>query len=119
MPKILVVDDEKDICELLLNTLQKIGFQASYSLTIKGAVEVLTQESFDLIFIDLNLTDGSGYDLINKIGELKLKSKFVVISAFDSERQKVLSAGADFFIAKPFSKTKVVDALQQLNLLAS
>ena len=60
MGNVLVVDDEKDICMLLMAQLQKLGFQVTYCLTIREANIKLSTTSFDLMFIDLNLPDGSG-----------------------------------------------------------
>jgi response regulator of citrate/malate metabolism len=73
--------------------------------------------SFDLLFIDLNLADGSGYDLINTLHESNISSKIIIISAYDSERQKALQKGAALFMAKPFTKKAIFDSLEKLNFL--
>lgn len=117
MGNVLVVDDEIDICSLLTQQLKKLGFQASYCLTIHDAIQNLSATSYDLIFVDLNLTDGSGYDLISSLRKTDTRTKVVVISAYDSERNKVLDSGANLFVAKPFTKYSIQDALKKLKFL--
>lgn len=117
MGKVLVVDDEIDICILLGRQLEKLGLNVSYCLTIKEAVEKLGENTYDLIFVDLNISDGSGYDLISSIGELNRDALLVVISAYDSEREKALQAGASWFVPKPFSKKSIKDALLKLRFI--
>ena len=117
MGKVLVVDDEIDICILLGRQLEKLGLNVSYCLTIKEAVEKLGENTYDLIFVDLNISDGSGYDLISSIGELNKDALLVVISAYDSEREKALQAGASWFVPKPFSKKSIKDALLKLRFI--
>lgn len=117
MGNVLVVDDEIDICSLLTQQLKKLGFETSYSLTIQDAIQNLSTTSYDLIFVDLNLTDGSGYDLISSLRKIDKQTKVVVISAYDSERYKVLDSGANLFVPKPFTKNSIQDALKKLKFL--
>jgi len=114
MGKVLVVDDEVDICTLLKRQLEKGGQEVSYCLTIKEALDVLARNSYDMIFVDLNLTDGSGYDLISSLGGANRNAAIIVISAYDSEKQKALQAGATLFVPKPFTNKSISDALQRL-----
>jgi DNA-binding response OmpR family regulator len=115
MGKVLVVDDEIDICTLLAMHLEQQGMEVSYSHTIREAKDRLGMNTYDLIFVDLNLTDGSGYDLISSLDERNKKARVVVISAYDSERQKAIQAGATLFVPKPFSRKSITEALQKLN----
>lgn len=115
MNKVLVVDDEIDICLLVTKQLRSLGFEATYALSIKEALSKVHAVNYNLFFIDLNLTDGSGYDLIQSLQELKVESKIVVISAYDSEERKALQKGASLFLAKPFTKKSISDSLQKLN----
>ena len=114
MGRVLVVDDEVDICTLLKLHLEKGGQEVSYCLTIKDALKNLSANSYDMIFVDLNLTDGSGYDLISSIGDANSKAAIIVISAYDSEKQKALQAGATLFVPKPFTNKSINEALKRL-----
>src|SRR5689334_462363 len=117
MGKVLVVDDEIDICILLGRQLEKMGLEVSYCLTIREAIEKLKSEKYNLIFIDLNITDGSGYDLISAINASNSDALVIVISAYDSERDKAIKAGANWFVPKPFSKRSIREALQKVKFL--
>ena len=117
MGKVLVVDDEIDICILLGRQLEKMGLEVSYCLTIKEAIERLSHETYNLIFIDLNITDGSGYDLISSLEGSNRDALIIVISAYDSERDKAIQAGANWFVPKPFSKKAIKEALQKVKFL--
>jgi DNA-binding response OmpR family regulator len=117
MNRILVVDDELEICLLVTRYLKKMGFDASYAVSISDAMAKISRVSFDLLFIDLNLADGSGYDLINTLHESNISSKIIIISAYDSERQKALQKGAALFMAKPFTKKAISESLEKLNFL--
>ena len=115
MNRILVVDDEIEICLLVTRYLRKMGFEAEYALSISDALNKITMTPYDLLFVDLNLADGSGYDLIHILQESKISSKIIIISAYDSERQKALQKGAALFIAKPFTRKSIADSLEKLN----
>jgi DNA-binding response OmpR family regulator len=117
MNKVLVVDDEIEICLLVTRYLKKMGFDASYALSISEAVSKISRISYDLLFVDLNLADGSGYDLINSLQESNVSAKIIIISAYDSERQKALQKGAALFMAKPFTKKSISESLEKLNFL--
>lgn len=118
MGGILVVDDELDICLLVTQYLRKLGYEASFSLTMAGALTKIARTSYDLLFVDLNLTDGSGYDLMKVLKDSKSTSKVIVISAQDGERKTALLRGANIFLSKPFTKRSIEDSLQQLNVQA-
>jgi DNA-binding response OmpR family regulator len=117
MGNVLVVDDELDICILLTKQLKKLGFQTSSCQSIQEARIKISTSSFDLYFVDLNLADGSGYDLIETIRDVDQKTKIIVISAFEGERQKILQAGASLFVPKPFTNEMIRQALLNLNVL--
>jgi CheY-like chemotaxis protein len=117
MSKVLVVDDEVEICLLVTQYLKKLGYETSFSLSIAEALTKISTGVYDLLFVDLNLSDGSGYDLMKVLQESKSASKVIVISAYDSERQKAMQRGANLFLAKPFTKKAIDESLQKLNIL--
>lgn len=117
MNRVLVVDDEVEICLLVTQYLKKLGYDTSFCLSIAEAAEKIETVPYDLLFVDLNLRDGSGYDLIKTLHKSQKSTKVIVISAYDSERQKALQRGASFFLAKPFTKKSIDDSLQKINFL--
>ena len=117
MGKVLVVDDEVEICLLVTQYLKKLGYDTSFCLSIAEAQDKISTSAYDLLFVDLNLRDGSGYDLINVLQKSNSPSKIIVISAYDSEGQKALQNGANYFLAKPFTKKSIDDSLKKINFL--
>ena len=66
MDRTLVVDDELDICLMVTKHLQKLQFETDYALTVRDARFKVSKSIYDFIFLDLNLTDGSGFELIHE-----------------------------------------------------
>lgn len=117
MSRVLVVDDELEICLLVTQYLRKLGYEVNYSLSIAEAIGKISAGYYDLLFVDLNLSDGSGYEVIQALRESHAHTKVIVISAYDNERLRALQKGATLFLAKPFSKKAIDESLQKLNLL--
>lgn len=118
MSKVLVVDDEKEICLLLSSMMRKLGFMSDHGYSISEGKDKLSNNSYDIVFLDLNLPDGIGFHLIKSVKDSNPKAKIIIISAYDGniERQRAISEGADYFIPKPFSKQMVVTALSELEV---
>jgi DNA-binding response OmpR family regulator len=118
MTKVLVVDDELDICLMVSTHLQKLQFETQYALSVKEAISKTDATVYQLLFIDIDLTDGSGFDVISHLQKTKSNLKIIVISAYHNEVNRALEMGADLFIAKPFSIKAINEALKTLNFLS-
>ena len=99
---ILIVDDDLDLSMLIQDMLEDNGYASLYAASIDEAYEVLTNNKCDLILLDINLPDGTGFSLCK---ELRHTSQVPIIfaSARTSEDDKVtgLDMGGDDYIAKP------------------
>lgn len=115
MNKVLVVDDEIDICVLLSRHLQKYGAQADYALNVSDAISMAEEFEYNLYIIDLNLAGGSGYELIAKLKKIKHDKKIIMISAHDGEATNAIDHGADYFVAKPLSIGSIKKALEYVH----
>lgn len=113
--RILVVDDEEDICEILKFNLSKEGYEV---VTAYSAEEALTLDiaSFDLLLLDVMMGGMSGFELT---GKLKTDPKtggvpVIFITARDTEDDAVegLDLGADDYISKPFSIREVISRVK-------
>jgi len=102
--RILVVDDEEIICELLSTLLTAEGFSVRTALTTARAWEILSSERIDLAVVDKNLPDESGLTLIRRIGSEGLAVPSVLITGYASSETvaEALDAGAQDYISKPF-----------------
>lgn len=113
--RILIVDDEDDICAILKFNLEKAGFDVR---TASSAEEALRMElaSFDLLLLDVMMGGMSGFDLARELkSDSRTKDVLVVfITARDTEDDAVegLDLGADDYISKPFSTREVVSRVK-------
>jgi two-component system response regulator PilR (NtrC family) len=100
---ILIIDDETDIRGLLSMTLQRMGYSTSCAENLKHAVELLSENSFDLCLTDLKLPDGSGIDIVKRLQQSKNPLPVIVITAHGSMDVAVeaMKFGAFDFINKP------------------
>jgi len=110
--RVLVVDDEADIRELLDLTLARMGLSADCAGTVAEAREFLAREHYGLCLTDMRLPDGEGLDIVRLIGAQYGETPVAVITAFGSADNAVaaLKAGAFDYLAKPV-------ALEQLRSL--
>jgi two-component system response regulator PilR (NtrC family) len=103
MNKILIVDDEPDICELLEITLARMNLETLSATTLGKARELLATRKFDLCLTDMRLPDGNGLDLVEEIQRRQPGMPVAVITAHGNMEAAVraLKAGAFDFISKP------------------
>lgn len=118
---VLIVDDEADICLLLSGLLRRLGYQPTCAHFLEDGRQCLSRQHFDAVFLDLNLPDGLGFDLLPTIkkGGITLEMpKVVMISAFDgaAERKRATDQGADYFMGKPFTRKTVEQALESIKV---
>ena len=111
-PRILVVDDEPDLLELLELTLSRMGLDTVCAQSVGEAVRLLDKDPFDLCLTDMRLPDGEGLRVVEHITQKGLDVPVAVITAFGSAENAVaaLKAGAFDYLAKPV-------ALEQLRAL--
>lgn len=116
--KVLVIDDEKEICFLLSHMLNKIGFEVHTAHSISEGRELLAEKRYQLIFLDLSLPDGLGFNFITHIKKVSEDIKVVIITAFEGnrERQRAKLEGAHYFIPKPFNKKAILKVLEEFNM---
>lgn len=105
MKRILIVEDDKGVREGIELALKREDFSFVLCESIAGARDALSvREGFDLILLDLNLPDGSGYELLKEIKN-KGNEPVIILTANDLEMDEVrgLELGAEDYITKPFS----------------
>jgi len=110
-PRVLVVDDEADLRELLELTLLKMGLDVDSAATLAEARALLAGMEYQLVLTDMRLPDGLGLELVREIAATCKNTPVAVVTAFGSADNAVvaLKAGAFDYISKPV-------ALDQLRL---
>ena len=103
IPRILVVDDENDIRELLELTLVRMGLDVDLAAGVTEAKLLLAERSYDLCLTDMRMGDGDGLDLVRHVCSLQRDTPVAVITAYGSADNAVaaLKAGAFDYLAKP------------------
>ncbi len=87
-PKVLVVDDEPDLLELLELTLSRMGLDTTRAETVAEAIRLLDDEPFDLCLTDMRLPDGEGLRVVEHINQKGLDVPVAVITAFGSAGER-------------------------------
>jgi DNA-binding response OmpR family regulator len=107
--KILVVDDDRIICEILNTYLTQENFIVTIANDGQSALECLQQEPFDLILLDIILPDTDGNQLTQTIRQIN-QIPIILISARGSDVDKAISLGlgGDDYITKPFTRIELV-----------
>lgn len=114
--KVLIIDDEADICFLLSTLLRQKKIDSHYVNSLAEAREALAGSGAEIIFLDNHLPDGMGMNFIEYIKSTLPGAKIVMITAYDTvdDRNKALSKGADSFIGKPFSRETIYRTIDEL-----
>lgn len=109
MAKILIVDDEEDIGELISLILSKEGLETVVKNNANDALKEIENNKFDLILLDIMMPDMSGTELCSKIRD-KVECSIIFVSAKNAILDKMLGyeIGGDDYITKPFENTELV-----------
>ncbi len=107
--KILVLDDEKDIAEIIALYLRNEGYQVELAYTGREALQKIGQEPPDLALLDVMLPDIEGFRVLQKIRE-RYKFPVIMLTAKTEYSDKIngLTLGADDYIGKPFNPLELV-----------
>lgn len=102
MNKILIVEDEQKIARLIYINLVEAGFTCKCVDNGKKVIELIEQEQFDLILLDIMLPEIDGYELMEYIRPLEIPVIFLTAKGDVKDRVKGLKLGAEDYIIKPF-----------------
>jgi DNA-binding response OmpR family regulator len=106
--RILVVDDERDICEILSFNLENEGYEVETAFSAEEALAILSPEH-DLVLLDVMMGGMSGYHLAEKLRREGNLVPIIFLTAKDTENDMLtgFSVGGDDYISKPFSLKEV------------
>jgi len=116
--KILIIEDQKNIAELIKNGLKKEGYAADY-LTDGDAGQrriELCYKDYDLIILDLMLPGKGGYEICQETRDLKIPTPILILTAKDELDSKVslFDVGADDYLTKPFEFKELLARIKAL-----
>ena len=108
MIKILIVDDEKSICDLIDMNLSAAGYQCKSIQDGLEAIDLIEAENFDLVLLDVMLPGADGYDIMEYIRPLKIPVIFITARHEVKDRVKGLKLGAEDYLVKPFDVVELI-----------
>lgn len=108
MIRILIVDDEKPICDLIDLNLSSAGYHCTSVQDGLKAIDLIEKESFDLVLLDIMLPGADGYDVMEYIRPLGIPVIFITAKYEVKNRVKGLKLGADDYLVKPFDVVELV-----------
>src|SRR5574337_19013 len=113
--KILVVDDDQEMRQLLEDVLAREGFLVTQAVDGADAILRLRNDSYDVIVLDKIMTNQSGLEVLPEIKRLQPEAQIILITAF-GDRETYIEAmgkGATAYLAKPFGMSVLVQIVKQ------
>jgi two-component system, OmpR family, response regulator len=112
--RLLVVDDEKTILELLSGSLRLAGFEVTTAASGTEAVRAATSRTPDLVLLDVMMPDGDGFEALRRMRSAGIKVPVIFLTARDEEPDRVngFDLGADDYVTKPFSLNELLGRIR-------
>ncbi|MDD5513485.1 MAG: response regulator [Candidatus Omnitrophica bacterium] len=115
MIKILAVDDEPGICNILKKIFSPLGFTVLTATNGADALEIVKKEKPKVIFLDIRMLGMSGLDVLAEIKKIDASAKVIMVTVLDDEKTKAEARrlGADDFVTKPFRSDHLEELVRQ------
>lgn len=113
MLKILIVEDEEQVRDFLVKTFEMIGYSTLTASSVKESLNIFEKEHPQAIFLDINLPDGDGFEVLKKVKEKKPNNIVIIVSSNTDKAlmKKAKDMGAVDYITKPFYRESIRTAL--------
>jgi two-component system OmpR family response regulator len=114
--RVLIVDDEPNIRDLLATSLRFAGFEIQTAANGTAAVAAVTESEPDIILLDVMLPDMNGFSVTKKLRSAGIQAPILFLTARDEVEDKItgLTVGGDDYLTKPFSLDEVVARIQAI-----
>ena len=118
--EILLVDDDKNIREMVSFAVEKAGFKVTMAKNQMEALQITGQREFEMILLDINLPDGNGLDICKSL-RTKSQVPIIFLTCNDEEIDKVVAfeIGGDDYVTKPFSPRELVARMKAIRRRAN
>jgi DNA-binding response OmpR family regulator len=113
MARILVVDDEQDVCDMLEKFLKIKGYEVSTALSGEEALTLVKEEKPHIVLLDIRMPEMDGLECLERIKEIDKEIGVIMITALKQEEvgKKAMELGAYDYITKPLSLQYLQDCL--------
>jgi two-component system response regulator HydG len=116
MGKILIVDDDSFICQILEKHLTNQKYQVETAFSAQSALKIFKTKSIDLVLCDFRLPDSSGLEVLQKVRAMNPDIPVIIMTAYADVRMavKLMKMGASDYITKPIQQEELLNLLQKL-----
>lgn len=114
MNKILIVEDEEAIANLIKMNLKNAGYYCDVSYNGKDGADKMQTEHYDLCLLDIMLPEVNGYELLDYAKSIELPVIFLTAKGETADKVKGLQAGADDYITKPFEVLELLARVENI-----
>lgn len=114
MTKILIVEDEEAISNLIRMSLQKAGYSCEQAMDGESAADRIAEHTYDLVLLDIMLPGMNGYELLDYIKTTNIPVIFITAMGTLDDKVKGLKAGADDYITKPFEMVELLARVESV-----
>ncbi|TDI42532.1 MAG: sigma-54-dependent Fis family transcriptional regulator [Acidobacteria bacterium] len=110
MPRVLVIDDEPVVQDVLARILSRAGYGSSAAMTGRDGLQLLAEREHDLVILDVMLPDGNGVDILRAIKKANRDLPVIMMTAYGSVDNAVsaMKEGAFHYVTKPFANEEVL-----------
>lgn len=109
---ILIVDDDKDLAAITKDMLEDHGYPVTIASSVIDAYDILSKQQFKLILLDINLPDGTGFDICTELRKYTtVPIIFISARTNESDRINGLDIGADDYLPKPYSLQELLSRI--------
>ncbi len=115
MERLLVVDDDRELCQLVTRYLTREGFEIVWTLNGEAGIERALSETFSLILLDVMMPDTNGFEVLRRIRQHSRTPVLMLTARGDTQdRIRGLEMGADDYLPKPFDPAELVARIRAI-----
>ncbi len=117
MITILIVDDDEALGNALHEELSEVGYTVFYVSSAEEAIQFISQNTIDLLLLDLKMPGKDGFFVLNYIKETGCRFKVIVLTAYADVKSAIHAAklGADDFISKPYDFEELLITIRKVS----
>jgi two-component system NtrC family response regulator len=116
MAKVLIIDDDREMCAMLMDLVSCLEHTADHALTLEQGLSKAVSGEFDVVFLDVRMPDGSGLDIIASILAIEFPPEIIVITGQGDSKgaSQAIKNGAWDYITKPLSPKAILQPLNRI-----
>ena len=113
---ILIVDDDKMLCDMLCRLFESMGYSAAYALTLKEGIDKTSANNFDVVFLDVRLPDGNGLEALPRFQQVSSTPEVIIFTGEGDPdgAELAIKNGAWDYVQKPLEPKQIVLSLNRV-----